>query len=258
MLSLHIGLEVHHRACPTRSQRFVLIRIAMQAGCALVAVCVLPILLRAQQYITDDAAITEFRACQMQIWHGERSSWALPVCTPIRNLEISAGLIAVWRDEADGHPEYVVQVKTLLLPRANRRWSVAFVLGTGRDPGLSGIRNSGFNVYAYVPVSAAFFADRVIVHQNIGYLYDHRAGHYNDKDWLTTASRADISLRKYFVIVGEIYDSAGSDAEYQAGVRWWGRPGVVQFDLSYGGLLKKAAVAAGWTLGVALTTPRIL
>lgn len=232
--------------------------IALQAACTVIAVCLSPTVLLAQQYVTDDAAITEFRACQIQVWHGERSSWALPVCTPIRNLEISAGLVAVWRDEADGHPEYVAQAKTLLLPRASRRWSVGFVLGTGRDPGLSGVRNSGFNVYAYVPLSAAFLGDRLIVHQNIGYLYDHRTGSENDKDWLTTASRADIFLRKYFAIVGEIYDSAGSDAEYQLGVRWWGRPGAVQFDLSYGGLLKTAAEAAGWTLGVSLTTPRIL
>ncbi len=132
------------------------------------------------------------------------------------------------------------------------------VLGTGRDPGLSGVRNSGFNAYSYVSLSVALFGDRLSVHENIGYLYEHRAGANNDSEWLTTATRVDISLRKYFVVVGEIYDSAGSDAEYQTGVRWWGRPGAVQFDLSYGGFLKKTKAAAGWTLGMALTTPRIL
>jgi hypothetical protein len=73
-----------------------------------------PSVASAQQYITDDAAITQYRACQLQVWYGERSSSALPVCTPIRNLEMSLGLIAVWADEGDGRPEYVAQVKTLL------------------------------------------------------------------------------------------------------------------------------------------------
>ncbi len=211
-----------------------------------------------QQYITDDAAITEFRACQIQVWHGQRSSWALPVCTPFRNLEMSFGLIAVWKDEGDGHPEYVAQLKSVLIPRTNRRWGVGLVLGTGRDPGLSGIRSVGTNIYAYVPVTVSFFGERLMLHTNIGSVYDHRRGDDNDHQWLTTANRAEVSLRKYFVVVGEIFDSAGSDAEYQIGVRAWGRPGRVQLDLSYGGVLLNSGQGAGWTLGVALTTPPVL
>ena len=53
--------------------------------------------LEAQQYVTDDAAITEYRGCQIQMWHGERSSWVLPVCTLVPRLELSLGLIAVWK-----------------------------------------------------------------------------------------------------------------------------------------------------------------
>jgi hypothetical protein len=227
--------------------------------CPGLGICALPAESGGQQYVTDDAAITDFKACQIQIWHGERSSWALPVCTPLRNLEVSAGLIAVWEDEGDGHPEYVAQVKSILIPSsAARRWGVGLVIGTGRDPGLSGVRDPGWNVYTYVPVTASFLNERLIIHNNTGYLYDHRTGPENDRQLLTLASRADVRLRKYFVIVGEIYDSAGSEAEFQIGVRAWGRPEKVQFDLSYGGFLTRAERAAGFTLGIALTTPPIL
>ena len=171
---------------------------------------------------------------------------------------MSAGLIAVWRDEADGHPEYVAQLKTILVQSTAHHWGVGLVLGTGRDPGLTGIRNPGFNIYTYVPVTISFLNERLIIHDNIGYMYEHRTGHENDRQLLTLASRADVQLRKYFVVVGEIYDSAGSEAEFQLGVRAWARPGRVQLDLSYGGLLMRAGVAAGWTLGLALTTPPIL
>ena len=224
----------------------------------IVGVCVLPSISSGQQYITDDAGITEFRACQIQVWHGERSSWALPVCTPLRNLEASVGLIVVWKDESDGHTEYVAQLKTVLIPRERRVWGLGFVVGTGRDPGLTGVRNPGWNTYAYLPVTVGFFNERLLLHNNVGYSYDHRAGHDNDRQLLTLATRADVSVRKYFVIVGEIYDSSGSEAEYQAGVRTWARPGKVQLDLSYGGFLTHSGRAAGWTLGIAFTTPPFL
>ena len=226
--------------------------------CAGLCVFVLPSISGGQQYVTDDAGITQFKACQIQIWHGQRSSWALPVCTLFQNLEVSAGLIAVWKDEADGHPEYVAQLKSILIPTAGHHWSVGVVLGTGRDPGLRGVRNPGWNVYSYLPVTASFLNERLIIHNNIGYLYDHRTGHENDRQLLTTAGRADVQLRKYFVVVGEIYDSAGSEAEFQVGLRAWGRPGRVQFDFSYGGFLTRSGQAAGFTLGLALTTPPIL
>ena len=226
--------------------------------CAGLGVVALPSISGGQQYVTDDAAITEFRACQIQVWHGQRSSWALPVCTPVQNLEVSAGLIAVWKDEADGHPEYVAQLKSILMTSAEHHWSVGLVLGTGRDPGLKGVRDPGWNLYSYVPVTASFLNERLVVHNNIGYLYVHRTGHENDHQLLTTACRADVQLRKYFVVVGEIYDSAGSEAEFQVGLRAWGRPGRVQFDLSYGGFLTRMGQAAGFTLGLALTTPPIL
>lgn len=230
-------------------------RSLLYAGLGITA---LPSMSGGQQYITDDAAITEFRACQIQVWHGQRSSWALPVCTPFRNLEVSAGLIAVWKDEGDGHPEYVVQIKSVLIPMNARPWGLGFILGTGRDPGLSGIREAGANIYTYLPLTTSFLNGRLLLHNNIGYLYDHRTGPENDRQLLTIASRADVSLRKHLVVVGEIYDSAGSEVEFQVGVRAWGRPGKVQFDLSYGGFVKRAGQAAGWTLGLALTTTPII
>ncbi|HUQ48365.1 MAG TPA: hypothetical protein VM053_09005 [Gemmatimonadaceae bacterium] len=211
-----------------------------------------------QQYVTDDAALTEYRACLIQLWHGERSSWALPACTPLHDLEVSAGLVAVWKDEGDGHPEYVAQLKSILFRNKGGRFGVGLVVGTGRDPGLSDVRAPGWNVYTYLPATVSFFSERLLVHNNIGYLYDHRTGHENDHQSLTVAVRTDVSLRKYFVVVGEIYDSSDSEAEFQIGARAWTRPGKVQIDLSYGGLLTRWERAAGWTLGLALATPPIL
>lgn len=117
--------------------------------------------LGAQQYITDDAGLTEHRACQIQMWVGQRPSWVLPVCTPVQNLEFSAGFIAVWEDGAEGHFEYVVQAKTLLWPPATNGWGVGLVVGIGRDPALASTADKIAAYYLYVPLSLSLASDRL-------------------------------------------------------------------------------------------------
>ncbi len=218
-----------------------------------------------QQYITDDAAITEYRACQIQMWHGERSSWMLPVCTPLRKVELSLGFIAVWEDEADGHFEYTAQAKTVMRPLTTNSWGIGFVLGTGRDPAFSGTTSQPYSLYAYVPVSLSLAGDRVVLHQNTGWFHSRRESRGHNA--VTWAARADIVVRKNLVAVAEVLGAegvgadggAGSPAEYQAGLRTWLRPETVQLDVSFGGLLSNPGTrAAGWTVGLALIAPPFL
>lgn len=217
----------------------------------------------AQQYITDDAGITAYRACQIQMWHGERSSWVLPVCTPLRNVELSLGFIAVWDDDANGHFEYTSQVKTLFRPLRPSSWGAGAVIGTGRDPAFSGTGERTSTWYAYVPLSLSIASDRIVLHQNTGLLRVSSAD--TSRSAVTWAMRADVRLRRGFVAVAEAYGSeriggAGgeSPAEFQAGVRKWLRANHVQLDLSYGGTVRGERRGAGWTLGLALITPPFL
>lgn len=215
--------------------------------------------LHGQQYITDDAAVTEYRACQIQMWHGERSSWVLPVCTPVRNLEVSVGSIAVWDDGAEGHFEYVIQAKTLLRRLETDGWGAGFVVGTGRDPALATTAPQSSSLYAYVPLSLSLARDRVVLHQNTGWLHQRSAGH--KRDALTWAGRVEGRVRRHLFLVGEVYGAEGgaaAPAEFQAGVRAFARPGRVQLDLSYGGRLETGRGGQGWTLGLTLMTPPFL
>ena len=234
-------------------------RVAIAA--VLVAACTAP--LGAQQYITDDAAITEYRACQIQMWHGQRSSWVLPVCSPLRNIELSLGFIAVWKDGAQGHFEYVAQVKTLLRPLRPNSWGAGFVVGTGRDPAFTGTANQTYTLYSYVPASVSLSNDRLVLHENTGWLYARAAG--SGSNAFTWAARGDLRLRRMIAAVGEVYGaegiggtSAGAPAEFQAGLRSWLRRDHVELDLTYGGALRTGRRAAGWTLGLTLITPPFL
>lgn len=214
----------------------------------------------AQQYITDDAAVTEFRACQLQMWHGERTSWVMPVCTPVRNLELSLGFIGVWEDGLDGHFEYVLQAKTLLKRLTTDGWGAGFVAGVGRDPALATTAPPQTSYYAYVPVSVSLAGDRVVLHQNTGIIVQSAAR--SDRLGVTWAARTEFALRRDRLLgVAEVYGAEGrapAPPEYQIGVRAFPRPGRVQLDLSYGGLLRTGRRAQGWTLGLALVTPPFL
>lgn len=222
----------------------------------------LPAAASAQQYVTDDAAITEDRACQIQMWHGERSSWVLPVCTPIRNLELSLGFIAVWDDGSDGHFEYVAQLKTVLRPMTPNGWGAGFVLGTGRDPAFAGTGEKTSTIYSYVPVSVSLGGERLVLHQNVGWLYERTPG--RDQQAFTWALRADARVRSRVTAVLEFYGletgvaGRAANAEYQAGLRTWFRKDRVQVDLSYGGKVQSGRAGQGWTLGLTLMTPPFL
>ena len=224
----------------------------------------------AQQYITDDAALTEFRACQLQMWHGERSSWLLPVCTPVKNLELSLGLIEVWHDSTNGHHlEYIAQAKTLFKPLATDSWGAGLVFGYGRPLTSVGTTHT-YSMYAYIPISESLWHDRLILDQNLG-LFHGRHGHYGDNSY-AWAVRGDGLLAgrigNGLVAVMEIYGaeriyrkSAHTTTEYQAGLRTWLRPDRIQVDLSRGRTLWRpfaTSGGAGWTIGLTLVTPPFL
>jgi len=183
----------------------------------------------------------------------------LPVCTPIDNLELSAGFIAVWDDGADGHFEYVLQAKTLVKPLESNDWGAGLVAGLGRDPALASTAEQVASVYAYVPLSRSFADDRIVLHQNTGWLWQRGAG--RGRHAVTWAGRGEVVLRRHLLVVGELYGAeggAGVPAEFQTGVRAFARPGRVQLDLSYGGLIRTGRDGAGWTIGLTLITPPFL
>ena len=114
-------------------------------------------------------------------------------------------------------------------------------------------------IYAYVPLSLSVAGDRLVLHQNTGWLLQRTAD--RSRHALTWAARADVLVHPRVALVGEVYGAegaAGADAEFQTGVRAFVRPDRVQLDLSYGGLLRTGRRGQGWTLGLTLSTPPFL
>jgi len=219
--------------------------------------------LDAQQYVTDDASLTDFRACAFQMWHGQRASWLQPACTPVTDAELSIGFVAVWRSEEGAHFEYEAQVKTLLKPLETNSWGVGLVAGTGRHPAFAGVDSRGYSIFSYVPVSVSVFGDRLELDENTGWIYERRASEGGNA--ITWALRADVGILKYVALINEVYGAKGvgsnapnTPAEFQTGVRVWLRADRVELDASYGGTLRTGRDGAGWTLGLTLLTPPFL
>jgi hypothetical protein len=216
----------------------------------------------AQQFVTDDATLTELGACQLEGWHGEVTSWILPACRFVGNLELSVGVGFV--GHGDGRrTEYVVQGKYLLRELTSDGFGIGLVAGIGYDP-LSQVAGGVEGVFAYVPVSLSLRDDRVVLHGNLGWHVEldehthdgvvHGAAHHA----LIWAARADLLLPvvgERFTLIGELFGEDGLRPEYQVGVRSELVAERLLMDVSWGGHTQGGLRGAGWTIGLAWTPP---
>jgi len=190
-----------HRAAESLRTRVT--RRLFVPGAAALALClVLPSASRAQQFVTDDAALTDFRACQLEAWHGESSSWILPACQPLRNLEITAGIGFIPETGARS-TEYVLQGKALFRELTPNGVGIGAVVGAGFGPLTQIVGNGASDIFAHVPVSVSLADDRLILHGNLGWHLERDEHEHNgvvhdeSHHTLTWAVRSDVLLRSF-------------------------------------------------------------
>jgi hypothetical protein len=214
----------------------------------------------AQQFVTDDAAIVEHRACQLEAWHGERKSWIIPACQAIRNLEISAGL--GWlADDGARATEWLLEGQYLLREEGSGMPAVALVAGV-EFASLSRLVGNGLpDAFVYVPVSATLAGDRVMVHGNLGWHverdeHEHDGvAHVGAHHALTWAFRGDFTVSERFTLIGETFGENRQSPEFQVGVRSALLADRLMLDISWGGHTAPDERGLGWTAGFVWTPP---
>jgi hypothetical protein len=201
----------------------------------------------AQQFATDDAALTRFRSVQVEAWAGRYSAWLLPAAHLIPDLELSAGAGLLRDNEGHYRPDYVVQAKWLPYETEPGGWGLAFALGTGvgrqqqvRDLPVPGLHD----LFAYAALSRSFGADAAVLHANGGWRYRDNTDHRG-----TWAARGDLRLHLRVTAIAELYGVGWNSPTYQAGFRLAVVPDLVSADLSYGW----GAESARFVVGVAVT-----
>jgi hypothetical protein len=205
--------------------------------------------------ITDDARITDAHACQLEAWQkvsrGSREYWAFPACNPTGNLEITLGVNDL-PDGNGGHVnDYVLQGKTLFraLETNSYAWGLAAGIIGHADPMPGQTRSSA--AYFYLPFSASFRDDFVILHANLG-AQDNRD---RDAKPVTYGVGTEINFTRRFALIAETFGDDRGSPYYQAGIRVWVVPGRFQIDATHGARSGDPGATRWWTIGVRMITP---
>jgi hypothetical protein len=237
--------------CTSTKTRFIVIfRLSFP-----IALCFAWNLASAQQYVTDDAAIVEYKSFQVELWHGKHSSWVLPAFHVVRNLEITTGFGLPLTD-GQRRGELLLQGKILIVHGSDERPGVGLVTGTTlrlsrpQDVTMLG------NVYAYAPVSFAFLEGTVVVHQNLGWIMTPEAIEVNAHNF-TYATRVDWNVLERISLWIEAFGQNGSRPAYQFALRGEAVTDRLIFTLSYHGTLSRELSNPGAIAGLSWTPPPV-
>ncbi|HOB65439.1 hypothetical protein [Ottowia sp.] len=208
--------------------------------------------------ITDDARLVDAGACQVESWlrfnPGGREVWALPGCNLTGNLELTLGAGRT-RDDAEGRAtNTVMQAKTLIKPLESNGWGWGLVLGNAHNSLVHANANLLGDVYAYAPASASFMDDRLVLHLNLGALYDKS----QRRTRMTWGVGSETQLAASTWLVAETFGQNTGRPYWQVGVRHWLVRDRVQVDATAGHRWGGGSEGRWFSVGLRLLTPRLL
>ncbi len=230
----------------------------MRVPASFVALLAMPLAAEAARpFVTDDARLTTAQSCQLETWvrsyPDSRETWVLPACNPTGNLEFTVGG-GVARDPGGASTrDYIVQLKTLFRPLETNGWGWGLGVGRVFHPEVNPGPNLLGNTYAYLPFSASFADNRVVLHGNLGALRD-RATRGHRKTW-GVGGEFEITPR-----ASAIAESFGDDRAHpywQVGGRLAVVPGQVQIDATVGQQFSGPRHGRWISIGLRLTPDRL-
>lgn len=206
----------------------------------------------ARPMITDDARVVDPKSCQLESWvkrnRDSSEFWALPGCSAAENVEVTLGGAVTRQDQSSQNTDMLLQAKALFQPLQTNGVGYGLVVGYAQHPRLDNNSSMIGNTYAYVPISASFFSDKLILHTNLGALHDKE----NKRTDLTWGLGSELPLTSHVDLIAETYGDHRSRPFYQAGVRYWIVPGRVQIDTTYGNRMNNQSEERWFSLGLRL------
>lgn len=207
----------------------------------------------AQQFVVDDAAVVEYRACQVESWTGSQEFWILPACSPLPRTEITLGLsrFDAGREARDLHG--VAEAKHLFRSADEGRWGVGLVAG-----GAFRFRGGGTSQgWIYAPLTAHAASIPLTLHLNAGWAFEreHHVGHTHDHAGFLWGARVEAGFHSRFGGWGELHGVSGHGAEAQAAFTTILVPERLAVDLSYSWHLSDGEDGLGLQVGLAWTPP---
>jgi hypothetical protein len=190
----------------------------------------------ARPFVTDDARLTTAGSCQIESWtrvyRTSTEVWALPACNPTGNFEVTLGQGRAFYDAVGSEPadDYIFQAKTLIRPLETNGYGFGLAAGTVRHPAVSPGPNLFGNSYIYLPYSASFANDQLVVHINGGWLKE-RTTEKNLATW-GVGTEWNVSERVTWLV--EAFGESNPNTYWQAGGRFSLIPQLLQVDTTLG------------------------
>lgn len=190
----------------------------------------------ARPFVTDDARLTTAGSCQIENWtriyRSSTEVWALPACNPTGNLELTLGQGRAFYDAAGSEPadDYIFQAKTLIRPLETNGYGFGLAAGTVRHPAVSPGPNLFGNSYIYLPYSASFADDQLVVHINGGWLKERST----EKNLATWGVGAEWNVSERVTWLAEAFGESNPNTYWQAGGRFSLIPQLLQVDTTLG------------------------
>lgn len=211
----------------------------------------------ARPFVTDDARLTTAGSCQLESWtrlyEGSSEFWALPACNPTGNLEITLGGGRASYKETGTTDDYVLQFKTLFKPLTTNGWGVGLAVGRVEHPEIAPGPNQLGNTYAYLPFSASFGNDRLIVHANAGWLRDKAS----QQDRNTWGLGGEYYPHPRLAVIAESFGDDKNRPYWQTGLRYSVIPNLFQLDATAGQQYGGDSASRWLSIGLRWTPERL-
>jgi hypothetical protein len=204
--------------------------------------------------VTDDAAIVEAGACQLEAWtertRGDHGTWINAGCNPFATTEFSLGAARVAYDAASFTAQQW-QIKQLL--RAYDETQVGFAVALGGDRVR---RADQRGTFATAMTTLPLAGEARVLHLNLGALH-HRQGrqHRNRATW---GAAFDAEVKPATRASLESFGIPGERANWQLGLRHELVPRHVQIDASVGSAIGRWRDSHVVTLGFVFAGPAFL
>jgi len=145
--------------------------------------------------------------------------------------------------------DYVLQRKTLFKDMETNGWGIGLAIGKVYNPDVTPSANQLGSTYAYIPFSASFKDDKVIMHLNVGLLRDNES----NKDLMTWGIGGEFEASSRLAGVLEVYGDQKSTPFVQSGLRFYMIQNLHQLDATLGGQLNGVSDNQYMSIGVRFT-----
>ena len=207
---------------------------------------------------TDDAAIVDAKACQLEAWvdrgKDATTGWLVPACNFGLDTEIQAGF---GRTRADGETRFseaYLQAKTLLRAMTEHEpWGVGLVVGVARHP-HNETQRGWSNPYVLVPFTQLICNTPLTFHAQVGWSRDRETR----RDVTVWGAALETEVGKRLTLFGEVYGQNSEKPFVRIGGRWSAIKDRLDVDLTWvtrlGGASEERFLSLGltWQSGVFL------